>query len=847
MRETRIGGLTVFAPNNAALRNLLGGAQIDDIPEEDVTRILLYHVVPEVLDANQLTNGSQAQTLHGGFLAFGETNDTITVDGVPIIRTDITADNGVVHEITTVLLPNTVADYLAGSPDLNLFHDALLATGQNEILRSTNPVTVFAPDNAAMSGFLVQSGYFNVLFIPPHILEELLAFHIVGSSLDSGSILQGQEEPTFHGANLIFGQDPVTIGPTFSQTTANILEADILRENGYVHRIDQVLYPSTQYDLTWQSISLNLTNALIRRAGLKSLLKSDPGSGFTFFAPNISAFANADIFDEDDINALTPQAAESLIRQHVVEGSFASADLTNGLELTTVAGTALTVTIDNGKVFVNGAEVVESDQTASNGVMHIVGDILKVPTALTDADRPTNLIAVAITANSISLQWQDNSDNETAFGVFRRIGNGSWDLVADLGSNIINYLDTQLSPQTAYTYRVGATDNKIDYFFSDPDTFTTQALPPTGASNLTATALSSSEIRLNWVDGQGETGYRVERSLANNGPFASVTQLGANTTTYTVTNLNENTIYFFRVIGFNASEDGPSSNVASDTTLITLPNAPQGLTATALSSTQIKLDWTDNTDETGYRLEQAWAANGPFTQIATPSANTITFTVGSLQPSTQYFFRLIATNAGGSSQPSAVVNATTLIAAPATPTNVTATAISATEIRVNWTDVATETSYKVQIANAAAGPFTDRTTPAANTTSSNITGLADNTAYFFRVIALNAGGESVPSAVVSASTQPLALDDALANALLLYPNPAGHTLTVELQNAPSFGRQIAVAVYSLTGQKLLEQSAKLATETATFTLSTAQLPDGLYLVEIRADNRIAHKKVTIRR
>ncbi|MGH2688531.1 MAG: DNRLRE domain-containing protein, partial [Actinomycetota bacterium] len=84
------------------------------------------------------------------------------------------------------------------------------------------------------------------------------------------------------------------------------------------------------------------------------------------------------------------------------------------------------------------------------------------------------------------------------------------------------------------------------------------------------------------------------------------------------------------------------------------------MTATATSPTQINLAWTDaSTDETEFEIDQATAAGGPWTQIATVGANVTTYSNTGLTAATQYFYRVRATNTAGDSANSNVANATT--------------------------------------------------------------------------------------------------------------------------------------------------------------------------------------------
>jgi fibronectin type III domain protein len=88
---------------------------------------------------------------------------------------------------------------------------------------------------------------------------------------------------------------------------------------------------------------------------------------------------------------------------------------------------------------------------------------------------------------------------------------------------------------------------------------------PAAPSNLTATAVSSSQINLAWTDNSNnETGFKIERCQGNNCTnFAEIAQVGANVTSYPNTGLTRNTWYRYRVRAFNGSGNSGYSNAAS--------------------------------------------------------------------------------------------------------------------------------------------------------------------------------------------------------------------------------------------------------------------------------------------
>src|SRR5262245_47590408 len=70
-------------------------------------------------------------------------------------------------------------------------------------------------------------------------------------------------------------------------------------------------------------------------------------------------------------------------------------------------------------------------------------------------------------------------------------------------------------------------------------------------------------------------------------------------------------------------------------------NPPTGLQTSPVSTTGILLSWQDaSANETGFRIEQAQSASGPWSEIATVGVNVTNYTASNLLPGTTYFFRV---------------------------------------------------------------------------------------------------------------------------------------------------------------------------------------------------------------
>ena len=193
----------------------------------------------------------------------------------------------------------------------------------------------------------------------------------------------------------------------------------------------------------------------------------------------------------------------------------------------------------------------------------------------------------------------------------------------------------------------------------------TPPLPLVAPSNLTSTAVSSSQINLTWKDNaSNENGFEIERCTGSGcTSFAHIASVASNVTTYSNTGLLASTPYTYRVRAYNAGGDSEYSNQASATTLAapTLPATPSNLTATAVSRSQINVAWKDNADnETGFRIERCRGSSCTnFAAIATVGQNATSYQNRGLSRATTYRYRVRAYNAAGNSAYSNIVSATT--------------------------------------------------------------------------------------------------------------------------------------------------------------------------------------------
>lgn len=184
----------------------------------------------------------------------------------------------------------------------------------------------------------------------------------------------------------------------------------------------------------------------------------------------------------------------------------------------------------------------------------------------------------------------------------------------------------------------------------------------------------------------------------------------------------------------------------------TAPGAPGNLLANATSSVEILLTWADNsTNESGFRIERS-SDGVNFATVTTVGANVNGYSDVGLTPATTYHYRVSAFNNNGDSGFSNAANATTNSIPPYAPSNLLATATAPTQIKLSWSDNATnETGYKVE-RSPNNSTWAQIALLSVSATTFNDTTVSAATLYYYRIRAYGSGGDSAYTAVASATT-----------------------------------------------------------------------------------------------
>ncbi|MBN8581052.1 MAG: fasciclin domain-containing protein [Anaerolineae bacterium] len=260
---------------------------------------------------------------------------------------------------------------------------ALGAAELIDTLKGEGPFTVFAPTDDAFAA--LPEGTVESLLLPENkqALTDILTYHVVAGKVMAADVT------ALTSATTVLGKDvaiKVDMGNVYINE-AKVIITDIETSNGVIHVIDAVLLPpseeaaesNTIVDVAVADGRFTTLVAAVEAAGLVETLSGE--GPFTVFAPTDDAFAALPAGTVESL--LLPenkQALTDILTYHVVSGKVMAADVVTLTSATTVLGKDLTITVKDGKVFLNDTvEVIITDVEASNGVIHVIDAVLLPP------------------------------------------------------------------------------------------------------------------------------------------------------------------------------------------------------------------------------------------------------------------------------------------------------------------------------------------------------------------------------------------------------------------------------------------------------------------------------------
>lgn len=310
----------------------------------------------------------------------------------------------------------TLWEVVQENEQLNTLETLIEAAGLINNLEEDGPFTIFAPTDSALADFDVDADGegFN--------LTEIILYHVVNGNYDGDAVANQDSLTTLMG-------DQITISTSEGDLVLNdnvqIVESNVMADNGVIHLIDSVLIPmdgdtetdedtededsATDEDTTDEDVTQPTdeddeetddgatmpADADTETMSLANFLESDgrfdtlygllvqndllsvlgARDDFTLFAPTDAAFEKLSTEQIEEFME-RPDLLEIVLLNHVVGDSLSADQIATDEFIPTLADRGLTVNFDEGVATVSGANFVNVDTMLQNGTVHAIDKVL---------------------------------------------------------------------------------------------------------------------------------------------------------------------------------------------------------------------------------------------------------------------------------------------------------------------------------------------------------------------------------------------------------------------------------------------------------------------------------------
>lgn len=380
-----------------------------------------------------------------------------------------------------------------------------------------------------------------------------------------------------------------------------------------------------------------------------------------------------------------------------------------------------------------GSQVSSASPTAS--ITPVMGTNLAAPQSLS-ATNPT--------PTTVRLAWTGTTST-VAVLVQRSIDGGmNWTNLATISGASTTYTDN-VQRNTLYAYRLQASSFTATSPFTGSVSLIT---PPAEVPSFLRTAISKNTAELTWTAVQGATGYVIEQSKET-GAYSVLQTLPGGTTRTTISDLENGTVYQYRIRATNAGGSSLSTQVNG---VLTITAAPAGLVVVPGDGVTANISFTPTKGASSYILERQ-SAGRPFSRLATLNASVTTYTDNQIVIGEQYEYRVKAVNGSGDSEYSNVVSVfLTLADTLPTPEDLSLSIGPKNTAILNWT-VPTEVGGFV-IQRQFGDVWRNVGVTPAEARSFTLKGLSPGQSARFRVLATTSGALGDPSEDILAMTAP---------------------------------------------------------------------------------------------
>jgi len=291
-------------------------------------------------------------------------------------------------------LEETIED-LGGKEFLNL-------VVENDLESLINNVTIFVPDDDAMEDFQKDMDQLNtftqaenvvyniddgliykrkkrsIMIVEQPELQDILAGHMVQGFINTKDVSNEELLTSYNTEN-----NPIrmTVYPTHPKKTvmancAKLTSSDNHASNGVVHMVDKVIHPAknTISDILGNDLQFKTFMSALETNGLSEMLSKD--GDFTVFAPTDEAFEKLNEVTREKVLG-NGGCSKDIIQSHILNNVVCSGIVETNVKISNSLGRDMLLNRDDdGNINVEGIKLVMMDKMATNGVIHVIDDII---------------------------------------------------------------------------------------------------------------------------------------------------------------------------------------------------------------------------------------------------------------------------------------------------------------------------------------------------------------------------------------------------------------------------------------------------------------------------------------
>jgi fibronectin type 3 domain-containing protein len=373
---------------------------------------------------------------------------------------------------------------------------------------------------------------------------------------------------------------------------------------------------------------------------------------------------------------------------------------------------------------------------------------------------PANVVAKATSTTQIAVTWSENSPGGMpiqTYTIFRGTSPGNMPQVAIRTTT--SFTDTGLSANTTYYYAVQATDTGHDLSPMSATAQVTTPAAPAAPVNVAATANAAARVTVSWSENIPPGGLSIQSYTIYRGTSpANMPQLAVRTTSpFSDSGVSPNTTYYYAITAADTGRDVSSRSATAQVATPPLPAAPVNVAPTANTATRVTVTWSASVPPGGlpiasYTIYRGTSSTG-LTKLGV--AATTKFVDMGACANSSYYYATTTVDTGGDVSPMSTPAQVATPPLPAAPVNPVATATSATQVTVTWSENIPPNGLPIQYYTIFRGTSPTGLAQVATRAASTFidTGAAPYTTYYYAIEAVDTGQDVSPlSATVQATT-----------------------------------------------------------------------------------------------